>query len=71
VGEQRLSFKFGVQVNHGTSQPTDHKQSLKVAWSRHVTHLKQESCTHRAQTSAEHGNLEDPDFGLWTPGSKA
>jgi len=31
----------------------------------------------RAQTSAEHGmtqlvsNTEDPDFGLWTPGSKA
>jgi len=24
-----------------------------------------------AQTSAEHGNLEDPDFGLWTPRSKA
>ena len=37
--------------------------------------------TQRAQTSAEHGmtqnpfaiffsNPEDPDFGLWTPGSK-
>ena len=31
----------------------------------------------RAQTSAEHGmtqlvsNTEDPDFGLWTPGSEA
>jgi len=25
----------------------------------------------RAQTSAEHGNPEDPDFGLWTPGSEA
>jgi len=30
-----------------------------------------------AQTSAEHGmtqlvsNTEDPDFGLWTPGSEA
>jgi len=27
--------------------------------------------TQRAQTSAEHGNPEDPDFGLWTPGSEA
>jgi len=26
--------------------------------------------TLRAQTSAEHGNPEDPDFGLWTPGSE-
>jgi len=31
----------------------------------------------RAQTSTEHGmtqlvsNTEDPDFGLWTPGSEA
>ena len=25
----------------------------------------------RAQTSAEHGNPEDPDFGLWTPGSES
>ena len=25
-------------------------------------------CTQRAQTSA---NPEDPDFGLWTPGSEA
>jgi len=31
----------------------------------------------RAQTSAKHGmtqlvsNTEDPDFGLWTPGSEA
>ena len=28
-------------------------------------------CTQREQTSAEHGNPEDLDFGLWTPGSKA
>jgi len=27
--------------------------------------------TQRAQTSAEHGNLEHPDFGLWTDGSEA
>jgi len=27
--------------------------------------------TQRAQTSAEHGNPEDPDFGLWTPESEA
>jgi len=25
----------------------------------------------RAQTSAEHSNPEDPDFGLWIPGSEA
>jgi len=27
-------------------------------------------CTQRELTSAEHGNPEDPDFGLWTPGSE-
>jgi len=31
-------------------------------------HLQQESYAQRAQTSAD---LEDPDFGLWTPGSEA
>jgi len=30
-------------------------------------HIKQE-CTHREQTSAD---PDDPDFGLWTPGSEA
>jgi len=33
--------------------------------------LFQTRCTQREQTSAEHGNPEDPDFGLWTPGSEA
>ena len=28
----------------------------------------QQECTHREQTSAD---PEDPDFGLWTPGSEA
>jgi len=32
------------------------------------THTKQESYAQRAQTSAD---PEDPDFGLWTPGSEA
>jgi len=32
-------FKF-VQVDHGKSQPTDDKLSLKETWSRHVTHFK-------------------------------
>jgi len=32
--------------------------------------LAQQEGTQRAQTSAEHGNPEDPDFGLWTPGSE-
>jgi len=31
-------------------------------------HNKQESYAQRAQTSAD---PEDPDFGLWTPGSEA
>jgi len=33
-------FKFGVQVDHRESQPTDDKLSLKWAWSCHVTHFK-------------------------------
>ena len=42
----------------------------------HTRHQLQQShaltrSTQRAQTSAEHGNPEDPDFGLWTPGSEA
>jgi len=39
VGEHR-DFKFGVQIDHSKSQPTDYKQSLKGACSRHVTHFK-------------------------------
>jgi len=30
--------------------------------------VKNKKCTQRAQTSAD---PEDPDFGLWTPGSVA
>jgi len=33
-------FKYGVQVDHSKSQPTDKKLSLIGAWSHHVTHLK-------------------------------
>jgi len=33
-------FKFGVQVDHSKSQPTDNKLSLKGTWSGHVTHFK-------------------------------
>ena len=38
--------------------------------------LERREYAQRAQTSAEHGmtqlvsNMEDPDFGLWTPGSE-
>jgi len=39
VGEHK-DFKFGVQVDHSKSQPTDDTLSLKRAWSPHVTHLK-------------------------------
>jgi len=36
VAEHR-DIKFGVQVDHSKSQPTDDKQSLKEVWSHHVT----------------------------------
>jgi len=36
-----------------------------------MTNINQPRCNQREQTSAEHGNPEDPDFGLWTPGSEA
>jgi len=39
VGELR-DFKFGMQVDHSKSQPTDEKLSLKGVWSRHVTRIK-------------------------------
>ena len=32
------------------------------------THIYKQECTHREQTSAD---PDDPDFGLWTPGSEA
>jgi len=32
------AFKFGVQIDHSTSQLMDEKLSLKGAWSRHVIH---------------------------------
>jgi len=40
--DERKTF-FGVRVVHSKSQPTDDKQSLKGAWSHHVTHFKFES----------------------------
>jgi len=39
VGAHR-HFKFGGQVHHTKSQPTDDKPSLKGTWSRHVTNFK-------------------------------
>jgi len=39
VSEQR-DFKFGAQVDHIKSQPTDDKLSIKGAWSHHVTNFK-------------------------------
>jgi len=36
-----------------------------------ITATNETRNTQRAQTSAEHGNPEDMDFGLWTPGSEA
>jgi len=33
-------FKFGMQVDHIKSQPTDDKLSLKRPWLCHVTHFK-------------------------------
>jgi len=32
--------KFGVQVDHSKSQPTDDKLSLRGTWSRHVTRFE-------------------------------
>jgi len=37
VGEHR-DFKFASRVDHSKFQPTVDKQSLKGAWSCHVTH---------------------------------
>jgi len=37
---QHRDFKFGVQVDHSKSQPTENKLSLKGAWTRHVIHFK-------------------------------
>jgi len=53
-----------VQYPAGDERPTDwvREWSVKV-----LSHYKQE-CTHREQTSAD---PDDPDFGLWTPGSEA
>jgi len=36
MGERR-DIKFGGQVSHSKSQPTDDKPSLKESWSRYVT----------------------------------
>jgi len=33
------NFKFGVQVDHGKSHPTEDKLSMKGAWSSHMTHF--------------------------------
>jgi len=35
-----VDFKFGGQVDHSKSLPTEDKASLKGAWSRHVTNVK-------------------------------
>jgi len=43
------------------------KQTGSVCATPSVSICKQE-CTHREQTSAD---PDDPDFGLWTPGSEA
>jgi len=39
AGSRRL-FRFGMQIDHSKSQPTDHKVSLKGARSRLVIHFK-------------------------------
>jgi len=52
---------------------------IKTHCSIHTEYIKDEQREYaqRAQTSAEHSmtqlvsNTEDPDFGLWTPGSEA
>ena len=44
-------------------------QSISLFVSEWIKHKTRS--TQRAQTSAEHGNPEDPDFGFWTPGSEA
>jgi len=35
-----VDFKFGLQVDHSMSQPTDDKSFLKGIWSRHMTNFK-------------------------------
>jgi len=41
VAGNRKDFKFGMWwVEHSKSQDTDHKPSLKWAWSRHMIQFK-------------------------------
>ena len=42
--------------------------SFTLHYTEYATNKQQESYAQRAETSAD---LEDPDFGLWTPGSEA
>ena len=57
---------------------TEHFQRVTVVYVILVNNLRtKREYAQRAQTSAEHGmtqlvsNMEDPDFGLGTPGSEA
>jgi len=45
-----------------------HQYLCTFMLSKQLYTVKQESYAKRAQTSAD---PEDPDFGLWTPGSEA
>jgi len=38
--DEHRDFKYGVQVDHSKSQPTENKLSLKGAWTCHVIHFK-------------------------------
>jgi len=39
LGEHK-DFRFGVEIDHSKSQPTEDKLSLTGVWSHHVTHFK-------------------------------
>jgi len=58
------------QTRTGTGYPyivLDNTRQIVLPAIHTLTYLNKK-CTRRAQTSAD---LEDPDFGLWTPGSEA
>jgi len=69
--EQEIVSGSGISwaISYATLHLT---QTITIPASHHSKHMElniiNKKCTQRAQTSAD---LEDPDFGLWTPGSEA
>jgi len=49
VPGNRRHLKFGLQIDHSMSQPTQDKLSLKGARSRHVIHFKFQGHKHTSE----------------------